>query len=77
MSDSLEEPDEEKKAQRAKTDDELQELLKRLGIWSHLQDKSGLEALLTDVGYSQGEVQLMCIARAVLRQRHWAPRLFW
>lgn len=69
MNDSLEEPDDEKKAQRAKTDAELQELLERLGIWSHLQDKGGLEALLTDVGYSQGEVQLMCIARAVLRQR--------
>lgn len=48
-------------------DGELQELLSRLDIWSHVEEHGGLGANIEDVGYSKGEMQLFCIARAALR----------
>ncbi|EGX92389.1 ABC multidrug transporter, putative [Cordyceps militaris CM01] len=48
-------------------DMKLRELLVRLGIWSHLSDKGGLDAMLDDVGYSHGEMQLFCLARGIMR----------
>ncbi|KAJ6783073.1 hypothetical protein PWT90_06073 [Aphanocladium album] len=58
--------EEEKAAQK---DNELEQLLKNLRIWVQLPRKGGLDAKLEDVGYSKGELQLLCIARAVLKQR--------
>ncbi len=47
----------EQQKQAAKEKDvKLEELLARLGIWSQLSDKGGLDAMLTDVGYSHGEM---------------------
>ncbi|OAA72368.1 canalicular multispecific organic anion transporter 1 [Cordyceps fumosorosea ARSEF 2679] len=50
-------------------DDDLEKLLKSLHIWAPTIDKGGLDAMLDEVGYSKGQLQLMCIARAILRQR--------
>lgn len=46
---------------------ELEQLLKSLHIWTPLADKGGLNAQLEDVGYSRRQLQLLCIARAILR----------
>lgn len=50
-------------------DDMLQEMLQRFGIWSQLARKEGLDTTLDEAGYSPAEMQLICIARAILRQR--------
>ncbi len=50
-------------------DVELEQLLKNLHIWVQLASKGGLDAVVDDVGYSKGELQLLCIARAILKQR--------
>lgn len=58
----------ETQRQRSQTrDGEIQELLTRLGLWSQLDGKGGLDANLEDVGYSHGDMQLLCLARALLR----------
>lgn len=61
--------EEAEKAEAERKDQILRETLVRLGIWEQLQQKGGLEALLENVGYSHGEMQLFCIARAVVRRR--------
>ncbi|KAJ2966587.1 hypothetical protein NQ176_g10080 [Zarea fungicola] len=43
----------------------LRETLDRLRLWDQLQGKGGLDAMLADVGYSHGEKQMLCVARAV------------
>ncbi len=50
-------------------DEILEEMLRRFGIWPQLHRKDGLNTLLDDAGYSPAEMQLVCIARAILRQR--------
>ncbi|KAJ3497209.1 hypothetical protein NLG97_g2075 [Lecanicillium saksenae] len=64
--------DEEK---ASKKDMELEQLLKTLRIWAQLTSKGGLDAILEDVGYSKGELQLLCIARAILKQRETGSKL--
>ncbi|KAJ6779326.1 hypothetical protein PWT90_02509 [Aphanocladium album] len=64
--------DEEKDA---KKDIELEQLLKNLRIWAQLTSKGGLNAILEDVGYSKGELQLLCIARAIMKQRETGSKL--
>ncbi|OAR02082.1 hypothetical protein LLEC1_05008, partial [Akanthomyces lecanii] len=58
-----------------KRDLDLEKLLKSLHIWTPLAEKGGLDAMLDGVGYSKGQMQLLCIARAVLRQRETGSRL--
>ncbi|XWX01885.1 hypothetical protein V2A60_009914 [Cordyceps javanica] len=54
----------------AKQQDEiLEDMLRRFGIWQQLARKDGLDTLLSEAGYSPAETQLVCIARAILRQR--------
>ncbi|KAJ3490415.1 hypothetical protein NLG97_g5784 [Lecanicillium saksenae] len=50
-------------------------LLDRLGIWGKVRDRGGLDAMLPDIGYSKGEIQLLSIARAITRQRDTGSRL--
>ncbi|KAJ3494643.1 hypothetical protein NLG97_g3947 [Lecanicillium saksenae] len=50
-------------------DDMLEEMLRRFGIWQQLLSKDGLSTTLDEAGYSPAEMQLICIARAILRQR--------
>ncbi|KAM3556139.1 hypothetical protein ARSEF4850_005661 [Beauveria asiatica] len=62
-------PDEEDKADAALKDRIARETLVRLRIWDKVESKGGLTSMLEDVGYSHGEMQLLCIARAVVRRR--------
>lgn len=60
----------EQQKQGAKDKDiKLEELLTRLGLWSQLSDKGGLDAMLDDIGYSHGEMQLFCLARGIMRHK--------
>ncbi|KAH8710453.1 ABC transporter atnG [Beauveria bassiana] len=56
-------------------DRDLEQLLKDLHIWAPTVDKGGLDAMLDSVGYSKGQLQLLCIARAILRQRDTGSRI--
>ncbi|KAJ3492552.1 hypothetical protein NLG97_g5313 [Lecanicillium saksenae] len=67
--------DEKVKAEAEKRDQIAQETLVRLGIWDPLPSKGGLDAVLDDVGYSHGDTQLFCIARAVVRRRWTGSKL--
>ncbi|EGX88251.1 ABC multidrug transporter [Cordyceps militaris CM01] len=64
--------DGEKRAQR---DTQLTEVLTSLGLWDQLVQKGGLDAMLPDVGYSKGEMQLFAIARAIIRRRETGSNL--
>lgn len=69
MNDTFDEPDEEAIGHTFAKDKTLEELLQHLNIWSQVRDRGGLDAMLNQVGYSKGELQLLCIARAILRRR--------
>lgn len=62
-------------AQLAKDDAEIQVLLERLRIWDAILARGGLRATLSAVGLSHGQMQLLCVARAVLRQRATGSRV--
>ncbi|OAR05900.1 hypothetical protein LLEC1_02682 [Akanthomyces lecanii] len=62
-----EEMDEKQRRDSDEKDIKLRELLVRFGIWSHLKDKGGLDAMLDGAGYSHGEMQLFCLARGIMR----------
>ncbi|OAA76055.1 ABC transporter [Akanthomyces lecanii RCEF 1005] len=53
----------------------LQETLVRLQIWDSLEEAGKLDAVVGKVGYSHGELQMLCIARAVVRRRLTGSRL--
>ena len=61
--------DEKGKEEAERKDKIVRETLVRLRIWDKLESMRGLDAELKDVGYSHGEMQLLCIARAVVRRR--------
>lgn len=50
-------------------DRDLEHLLKSLHIWEPTVSKGGLDAMVDAIGFSKGQLQLMCIARAIIRQR--------
>ncbi|OAA80127.1 ABC multidrug transporter [Akanthomyces lecanii RCEF 1005] len=54
--------------QRARRDTMLTHVLQQLNIWNKLSDKGGLDAMLQDVGYSKGEMQLLSVARGTVRR---------
>ncbi|KAI8260581.1 ABC transporter [Colletotrichum sp. SAR11_239] len=49
-------------------DDRLVETLGRVGVWSLVQDQGGLDAEMNVNAWSAGQKQLLCLARAMLRQ---------
>ncbi|KAJ6783680.1 hypothetical protein PWT90_08146 [Aphanocladium album] len=60
----------EKGKEEAESKDRIaREALVRLRIWDKVEQLGGLDAAMQDVGYSHGEKQLLCIARAVVRRR--------
>ncbi len=61
--------DVDQQAEAERRDQIVRETLIRLRIWDRLPRKGGLDAVLEEVGYSYGEKQLLCIARAVVRRR--------
>ncbi|KAJ4148140.1 hypothetical protein LMH87_002624 [Akanthomyces muscarius] len=64
--------DAEKKAKR---DQDLTNVLTELDLWDQLAQKGGLDAMLPDVGYSKGEMQLFSIARAIIRRQETGSNL--
>ncbi|KAJ6790277.1 hypothetical protein PWT90_07508 [Aphanocladium album] len=67
--------DPEQRRQRGAKDAVLISLLVRLDLWRKVRDKGGLAAKLPDIGYSRGEIQLLSIARAIMRQQETGSRL--
>lgn len=57
-------------------DEELQELLERLCLWEAIAAKpAGLDGALADAGLSHGQMQLLCLARGMLRRRTTGSRV--
>ncbi|KAJ3490638.1 hypothetical protein NLG97_g5745 [Lecanicillium saksenae] len=59
----------DEKNETSNHDGVLCQTLMHLQLWDLLENKKGLDTLLSDSGFSHGEMQLMCIARAVVRRR--------
>ncbi|PYH89693.1 putative multidrug resistance protein [Aspergillus ellipticus CBS 707.79] len=53
----------------ASNDTEIMSVLKQVGIWKAIETRGGLDAVLEDHPLSQGEQQLFCLARAILKKR--------
>lgn len=49
-------------------DDRFVEALERVGAWSLVQDQGGLDTEMNVNAWSAGQKQLLCLARAMLRQ---------
>lgn len=47
-------------------DEPLVEALRKTAIWSVIESRGGLDADLDDLGFSVGQQQLFCLARALL-----------
>ncbi|TQV97095.1 ABC multidrug transporter [Cordyceps javanica] len=60
---------------RAERDSQLTDVLNALGLWDQLAQKGGLDAMLPDVAYSKGEMQLFSIARAIVRHQETGSNL--
>ncbi|KAE8358078.1 putative multidrug resistance protein [Aspergillus caelatus] len=52
----------------ASNDEDITSVLKQVGIWEAIESR-GLDAILEDHPLSQGEQQLFCLARAILKKR--------
>lgn len=61
--------DEEQRMRMAELDAMLRQVLESLNLWTPLSTRGGLDAMLPEVGYSKGELQLFSIARAIVRRR--------
>ncbi|XHG07806.1 hypothetical protein AWENTII_010938 [Aspergillus wentii] len=53
----------------ASNDEEIIAVLKQVGVWEAIQARGGLDAILEDHPLSQGEQQLFCLARAIIKKR--------
>ncbi|KAF9876316.1 ABC transporter [Colletotrichum karsti] len=50
------------------TDAEIVEVLERVRLWDKVEERGGLDAVIDDGFFSQGEAQLLVFARAMLRR---------
>ncbi|KAJ5163601.1 ABC transporter integral membrane type 1 [Penicillium coprophilum] len=50
-------------------DCEITSVLKEIGVWAAIESRGGLDTLLEDHPLSQGEQQLFCLARAILKRQ--------
>jgi ABC-type multidrug transport system fused ATPase/permease subunit len=50
-------------------DDILLDVLSRVGLWDKVSANGGLGKDLSTMGFSHGQLQLFCLARAMLHQR--------
>jgi ATP-binding cassette subfamily C (CFTR/MRP) protein 1 len=53
---------------RAASDSEIKAALTKIGIWDTVDRRGGLDAILDEHPLSQGQQQLFCLARAMLRK---------
>jgi ABC-type multidrug transport system fused ATPase/permease subunit len=51
------------------SDSQITSVLKQIGVWGAIESRGGLDALLEDHPLSQGEQQLFCLARAILKRQ--------
>jgi ABC-type multidrug transport system fused ATPase/permease subunit len=47
----------------------LRELLSKVALWDKVSASGGLDTELSAIGFSQGQLQLFCLARAILHQK--------
>jgi ATP-binding cassette subfamily C (CFTR/MRP) protein 1 len=47
-------------------DDALRKGLESVGLWTYVASKNGLDALAFSIGFSHGQKQLFCFARALI-----------
>ncbi|KXH67726.1 ABC transporter [Colletotrichum salicis] len=50
------------------SDEEITAVLKRVQLWDEVEERGGLDAVIDDKFFSQGETQLLVFARAMLRK---------
>lgn len=62
-------------AERRRREFILRETLVHLRLWPMLEDEKELETLVSDAGFSHGERQLLCIARAAVHRRAYGGKL--
>ena len=50
------------------TDEEIKQVLDKVQLWAKIEQRGGLDATMNDKFLSQGEMQLLVFARAMLRK---------
>lgn len=61
--------DEKDSEEAERRDQIIRETMVRLRLWDQVASKGGVDASLEEASYSHGELQLLCIARAVVKRR--------
>lgn len=49
-------------------DETMANALQRVGLWDHITARGGLGAAMSEVNFSQGQKQLLFLARAIIRK---------
>jgi ATP-binding cassette subfamily C (CFTR/MRP) protein 1 len=49
-------------------DEQIQHALNRVGLWTIVQEQGGLDKVMDTEAWSTGQKQLLCFARAMVRQ---------